>query len=73
MTRISFHYEYASAVMMGLSFLGVKQSDALKSIFIVRIIRVVSVRNLGRVEKLYIVLMELGSYVGGFSITSGET
>ena len=31
-TRISFHYEYASAVMMGLIFLGVKQRDAIKHI-----------------------------------------
>ena len=31
-TRISFHYEYASTVMMGLIFLGVKQRDAIKHI-----------------------------------------
>ena len=31
-TRISFHYEYASAVMTGLIFLGVKQRDAIKHI-----------------------------------------
>ena len=31
-TGISFHYEYASAVMMGLIFLGVKQRDAIKHI-----------------------------------------
>ena len=31
-TRASFHYEYASAVMMGLIFLGVKQRDAIKHI-----------------------------------------
>ena len=31
-TRISFHYEYASVVMMGLTFPGVKQRDALKHI-----------------------------------------
>ena len=42
------------------------------SIFKVRIIRVVSVRKSGRAEKLYIMLTELGSYVGS-SITSGET
>ena len=28
MARISFHYEYASAVMIGLIFLGVKQRDS---------------------------------------------
>ena len=42
------------------------------SIFKVRIIRVVFVRKSGRVEQLYILLTELGSYVG-LSITSGET
>ena len=31
-TRISLHYEYASAVMMGLIFPGVKQRDAIKHI-----------------------------------------
>ena len=31
-TRISFYYEYASAVMMGLICLGVKQPDAIKHI-----------------------------------------
>ena len=31
-TRVSFHYEYASAVMMGLIFLGVEQLDAIKHI-----------------------------------------
>ena len=31
-TRISFHYEYTSTVMMSLIFLGVKQCDAIKHI-----------------------------------------
>ena len=31
-TRVSFHYEYASAVMMGLIFLGVKQRNTIKHI-----------------------------------------
>ena len=31
-TRISFPYEYASAVMISLIFLGVKQRDAIKHI-----------------------------------------
>ena len=30
--RISFHYEYASAVMLGLIFLSVTQRDAIKHI-----------------------------------------
>ena len=32
LTRISLHYEYASAVMMGLIVLDVKQRDATKHI-----------------------------------------
>ena len=68
-TRISPHYEYASAVMMDLIFLDVKQRDA---IFKVRIIRVISVRKSGRAQKLYISHAELESYVGS-SVTSGET
>ena len=71
-TRISFHYEYASAVTIGLIFVGVKQCDCQLSIFKVRIKRVISVRKSGRVEELNILLTDLGSYVG-FSITSGDT
>ena len=41
------------------------------SVFKVRIIRVISVRKLGRVEKFYILLTELGSYVG-FSIAADK-
>ena len=57
-TRISFHYEYASAVMMGLIFLGVKVMSL--SIFKVGIIRVISERKSGRAEQLNILLTELG-------------
>ena len=31
-SRVSFHYQYASAVMMDLTFLGVEQLDAIKHI-----------------------------------------
>ena len=41
------------------------------SVFKVRIIRVISVRKLGRVEQFYILLTELGSYVG-FSIAADK-
>ena len=58
-TRVSFHYEYASVVMMGLIFLGVNVMPL--SIFKVRIIRIISVRKSGRVEQLNILLTELGS------------
>ena len=45
-TKIGPHYEYASAVMTNLIFLGVKQCDAK---FKVRIIRDISVRKSSRV------------------------
>ena len=46
LTRVSPHYEYASAVMMDSIFLAVEQCDA---IFNIRITRVFPVRKSGRV------------------------
>ena len=52
-TIVSPHNEYASAVMMNLIFLGVKQRDAIfkqrDAIFKIRIITDISVRKSGRV------------------------
>ena len=52
----NLNYEYASAVMMDIIFLGIKQCDA---IFKVRITRVFSVRKSDRVQQLYILLILL--------------
>ena len=52
-TRISFHYEYASAVMLIFQVLS---NMVPLSIFKVNFIRVVSERKSERVEQLYILL-----------------
>ena len=43
------------------------------SLFKVRITRVISLRKLGRVEELYILLTELGSYVGFFKTVGKQS
>ena len=61
-TRISFHYQYASAAMIGVIFLGVKHCHGVMplSIFKVRIIKVISVRKSSRAEQFNVLLTEPG-------------